>query len=308
MARSTFSALAASTMLHAAAMGAFSRFDEGLIARADEEGEAPEGGTSLEKMVADAVSDLRGFCDSMKTEFDSLRSRMDSYESGRRDSERMDAEIEPGQAAEVETPSGEAVIEHPPVEVAELVDDANMERAEPRDVAADAMPGDMDAFADSVAARVTAPLRADIDRLSRMIPAELTIEQRQQFAAAQEQAEVAFQSFGDHAPAPMQGESIGTYRRRLASKMQQHSEKWKNTKLTAISDDATLDVIVADIYNDAAAVARRGTDVAAGKLMPVRRRTDAGHTIIEYRGTPGAWMRPLSGATRRATGKFNIGR
>jgi len=167
---------------------------------------------------------------------------------------------------------------------------------------------DMAAMADSAAQRHAAPLRAEIERLTRMIPGELSIEQRQAFAAAQEQAEVAFQSFGDHAPAPMNGESIGTYKRRLASKMQGHSTKWGKTKLTAIADDATLDVIVGDIYNDAVAVAKRGADVEPGRLMPVSRRTPAGHTVVEYRGSPGAWMRPLAGATRRATGKFNQGR
>ena len=300
MVRSTLASLAAS-----AALGAFSRFDEGLVLRADEEGEPPASEPSgIEKMVADAVSDLRGFCDAMRADMEGMRTRMDSYEAG-----RADAAIPAGAAAEVDTPVGEAVIEHPPVEIKDVVDDAMMESARPSELAADAArPDDMDAFADSIVAKATAPLRADIERLSRMLPADLTIEQRQQFAAAQEQAERAFQSFGDHAPAPMQGESIGTYRRRLAAKMQPHSDKWKGTKLTAISDDATLGVIIADIYNDAVAVARRGSDVAAGKLMPVSRRTPAGHTVTEYRGSPGAWMRPLAGATRRATGKFNIGR
>jgi hypothetical protein len=289
----------------ALASPAFARFDEGLVLRSDDnEGEPAAESPDVNKMVADAVSDLKGFCDAMRSDFNALSSRMDSF-----DASRMDTEVPAGAAAEVPTPEETAVVEHPAVTVdtpAPAIEDAAIEAAMPAPVAADDM--DMDAMADSIAARVSAPLRADIDRLSRMIPAELSIEQRQQFATAQEQAEVAFQSFGDHAPAPMQGESIGTYRRRLASKMQPHSAKWKNTKLTSISDDATLDVIVADIYNDAAAVARRGADVAPNQLLPVSRRTPAGHTIVEYRGSPGAWMRPLAGATRRATGKFNTGR
>lgn len=265
-----------------------------------EQGAEPSG---IEKMVADAVSDLRGFCDSIRADFDALSSRMDAYEASRQDA----AEVPVGAAVEV---PAEAEVVHPPVEILDgcAVEDAALEGAKPLELAADdSDPVDMCAVADSVA-RATAPLRADIDRLRRMMPAELTIEQRQAFAEAQEQAEMAFQSFGDHAPAPMQGESIGTYKRRLASKLQPHSTRWKDTKLTAITDDATLNVIVSDIYNDAAAVARRGSDVAAGKLMPITRRTPAGHTVVEYRGSPGAWMRPLAGATRRATGKFNTGR
>lgn len=259
----------------------------------------------VEKMVADAVADLKGFCDSMRSDFDALKGRMDSM-----DAPKMDAQGEDGGAVEaVETPSDVPDIAEAPAATeamspgSDIPVMAAIEEAKPVELAADS---DMDfaAMADSA----IAPLRADIARLQRLLPAELTIEQRQAFASAQEQAEVAFQSFGDHAPAPMQGESIGTYKRRLAAKMQPHSDKWKGTKLTAIGDDGTLDVIISDIYNDAAAVARKGADVPQGALVPVKRRTEAGHTVIEYRGSPGAWMRPLSGATRRATGKFNTGR
>lgn len=263
--------------------------------------------TGVEKMVADAVADLKSFCDSMRSDFSALSSRMDSYDAARADT------IEDVVVPAVETPADVPAIEVAPPAVEAMAAgndapaDVALETPAAVELAADSSE-DLAALADSAAQRHTSSLRADIDRLSRMIPAELTIEQRQAFAAAQEQAEVAFQAFGDHAPAPMTGESIGTYKRRLAGKMQSHSDKWKSTKLTAIADDATLDVIVGDIYNDAAAVARKGVDVSPGHLMPVSRRTPAGHTVIEYRGSPGAWMRPLAGATRRATGRFNTGR
>lgn len=273
--------------------------------------------TGVEKMVAEAVADLKGFCDSMRADFSGLNARMDSFEASRA-APRADA------ADDVIVPAVETPSDVPPIEVAppaveamapgnDAPADVALEPgnapgdAKPLELAADAAE-DLAALADSAAQRHAAPLRADIDRLARMIPGELSIEQRQQFAAAQEQAEVAFQAFGDHAPAPMTGESIGTYKRRLAGKMQGHSDKWKGTKLTSIADEATLDVIVGDIYNDAAAVARKGADVSPGMLMPVSRRTPAGHTVVEYRGSPGAWMRPLAGATRRATGRFNTGR
>lgn len=280
---------------------------------ADETEKAAEP-TGVEKMVSDAVADLKSFCDTMRADFDALAGRMDAMEKaparadGLDDKPAVETDDKVVEAVPVVEVSDADVPVEIPADKIEAVEEAALEAAKPVEIAADDMPMDMDAMADSVAKRVAAPLRADIERLSRLIPAELTIEQRQAFAAAQEQAEAAFQSFGDHAPAPMQGESIGTYKRRLASKMQTHSEKWKGTKLTSITDDATLDVIVSDIYNDAAAVARRGADVAVGQLLPVTRRTPAGHTVIEYRGSPGAWMRPLAGATRRATGKFNMGR
>lgn len=257
--------------------------------------------TGIEKMMADAVSEMKGFCDSVRADMASLGGRMDAM-----DAARSDSAVE--EVPAVETPADVPPIEDvpPATELEDIAPDAAMAEAAPVELAADTI--DMSALADSAAQRATVSLRADIARLTKLVPAELTIDQRQQFATAQEQAEHAFQAFGDHAPAPMNGEGIGTYKRRLASKMQGHSDKWKGTKLTAISDDATLDVIVGDIYNDAVAVARRGSDVPMGTLSAVTRRTEAGHTIKEYRGSPGAWMRPLSGATRRATGKFNTGR
>jgi len=266
--------------------------------------------TGVEKMVADAVADLKGFCDSMRADFQALNGRMDSMEAAA--TPRADA-VEDVVVPAVETPADVPPIDVAPAAVEAMAPgndapaDVALETPAAVELAADAAE-DFAAMADSAAQRHAAPLRADIDRLAKLIPGELSIEQRQAFAAAQEQAEVAFQSFGDHAPAPMTGESIGTYKRRLASKMQGHSERWGKTKLTFITDDPTLDVIVGDIYNDAIAVARKGADVTPGQLLPVSRRTPAGHTVVEYRGSPGAWMRPLAGATRRATGRFNTGR
>ncbi len=294
----------------------FTRYDGDLIGRADDQTEAPAT-PGVEQMVMDAVRDLRGFCDAMRADFGQLAARMDSVEAGamkRADDATDEADVS-GIAVETPVdgvvevkPAGDLPAEEtPPAVETDRVEAVETAAEQTADLPQVVTEPDMDAVADSVH-RATAPLREEIARLSRMMPGELSIEQRQAFASAQEQAETAFQSFGDHAPAPMQGEGLSTYKRRLASKMQGHSDKWKNTKLTAITDGATLDVIVSDIYADAVAVARKGADVPNGQLMPVQRRTPAGHTVIEYRGSPGAWMRPLAGATRRATGKFNIGR
>ena len=64
--------------------------------------------------------------------------------------------------------------------------------------------------------------------------------EREKFAAIQEAAEPAFQAFGDKAPAPLAGETTLAYRRRLIGKHQQHSSAWKETRLTAIADEAAL--------------------------------------------------------------------
>lgn len=276
----------------------------------------PAEPNGIEKMIADALGDIKGFCDSVRADVSALSGRMDAMEAPKpaavADAAPDEADVS-GVAVETPTAAGSAAPE-PATELADVPAPA-AERIDPIDavgatpLAADAGDGEWtEPMNDSVAREQIASLKADVARLTAKMPGELSMEQRQAFAAAQETAEQVFVSFGDHASAPMQGESIGTYKRRLAGKMQVHSDKWKGTKLTAIADDATLDIIVADIYNDAVAVARRGADVAPNTLSRVTRRTPAGHTIHEYRGSPGSWMRPLAGATRRATGKFNIGR
>lgn len=287
-----------------------------FVVRNDDAVPAVAEPTGIEKMIGDALGDIKGFCDSVRADMAALGGRMDAMEMPKpamADAGPPDEADVSGVAVETPTEAGSAAPE-PATELADVPAPA-AERIDPIDavgatpLAADAGDDEWTApMNDSVARASIASLKADIARLTAKLPGELTIEQRQAFATAQEQAESVFQSFGDSAPAPMQGESIGTYKRRLAGKMQAHSEKWKGTKLTDITDNATLDVIIGDIYNDAVAVARRGADVAPNTLARTTRRTPAGHTIHEYRGSPGAWMKPMSAVPRKATGKFNIGR
>ena len=150
-----------------------------------------------------------------------------------------------------------------------------------------------EAKADANSARIAqleAALAAVTAQMTKREAAIRSDSEREMFAAIQEMAEPSFQAFGDRAPAALEGETPMAYKRRLGKRLQKHSPKWKETRLSAIADEAAMDTILADVYADSIAAARTGGDVPAGKLMPVISRSDAGHTRITYRGEPGSWM------------------
>lgn len=148
-----------------------------------------------------------------------------------------------------------------------------------------------------------AALRADLASMSRRMPAMLTDADRLRFANIQESADPVFQAFGDRAPAPLDGETPVQYKRRLAGKMQPHSDKWKDVRLSAIADEASLDVIVQDVYADSLQAAKRGAQVPQGQLRE-RVTQRGGHTIVEWDGEPQAWMDSFAGNSMRGTGNF----
>lgn len=163
--------------------------------------------------------------------------------------------------------------------------------------------GEAEADAAPLSRAEAAELRAQIASLNARAPAIISDADRERFAAYQEQADPAFQAFGDRAPAPLQGETPLQYKRRLGAKLQGHSPRWKEARLSAVSDDAMLDTVVGDIYADAISAARRGTDVPAGQLREIVHQS-GGHTIISFEGGPDSWMNAFAGNSQRATGSF----
>lgn len=155
------------------------------------------------------------------------------------------------------------------------------------------------AEADSLKGQM-ADLRSKIAELQGRVPAMLSDGERERFAAIQEQADPAFQAFGDRAPGPLDGESPTQYKRRLGSKMQGHSPKWKESRLSAVADDAMLDVVVSEIFADSITAATRGADVPAGQLHARKTTSDAGHTYIDYFGDPKALSSQFRGRALRA--------
>ena len=188
----------------------------------------------------------------------------------------------------------------------ECDDDLEVEEpGTPRETAADKRRKDAEEkeegdhrMADSVRTEM-ATLRAEIAALNRRAPAMLSDMDRERFAVIQEQADPAFQAFGDRAPAPLDGETPTQYKRRLGAKLQSNSPKWATSRLSAVSDDAMLDTILTEVYSDSIAAARRGADVMPGQLREISRQV-GGHTINEFVGEPVSWMSDFAGHARRA--------
>lgn len=287
------------------------------------------------EVISDADEKLGQIADMIRdacTKFDSLASRMDAVEEAHR---RMDAEAkemaeddddEEEKRADARRKDGagdKSFKEWAEEEGEEEAhrkdskrkdarrkddddDDLEVETpGEPEETAADRGRKDDDEkeegdrrVADSTKAQLAA-LRAEIAALNRRTPAILNDLERERFSAIQEQAEPAFQAFGDRAPAPLDGESPTQYKRRLGSKLQANSPKWAKSKLSAVSDDTMLDTILADVYADSIAAARKGADVAPGQLREISRQV-GGHIINEFVGEPASWMGGFTGRVSRA--------
>jgi 8-oxo-dGTP pyrophosphatase MutT (NUDIX family) len=129
-------------------------------------------------------------------------------------------------------------------------------------------------------------------------------EDKAKFADAQARADGAYIMLGRQAPAPMDGESLPDYRRRLATGLKAHSPSWKDVKLDAIADDAAFTPIEKQIFDDAISYARRPAEHGSTQLRTVTRKLESGHTVNEFYGPPGDWMNRFAGNRQRATGDF----
>jgi hypothetical protein len=106
--------------------------------------------------------------------------------------------------------------------------------------------------------------------------------------------------FSQQTSAPVFGESLTRYRRRLLLPFLKYSPRAKDVKLTEITDSALLDVIERTVREDAIVTATAMAE-KAGVIVPIRERDGVGRMITRYVGDPMAWMAPyqLAGATCR---------
>ena len=273
------------------------------------------------EIISDADEKLGQIADMIRdavSKFDSLSSRMDSMEdrmdSGRKDNESFEKWAkeeakEPEHRGDAETcddDDEEVVPAGKPMETA--ADKRRKDSEEEREDAEKCDDDDDDMgrkdegyerMADSATRYELAALRRQINKLQANSPAILSDIDRERFAVIQESADPAFQAFGDRAPAPLDGETPMQYKRRLGAKLQANSPKWANSRLSAVADDAMLDTILADVYADSIAAARRGADVQPGMLREISRQV-GGHIINEFVGEPSSWMGGFVGQVKRA--------
>ncbi len=125
--------------------------------------------------------------------------------------------------------------------------------------------------------------------------------------AIQQRFDDAYRSVGTAgAPAPLPGEGLGSFRRRLAGGLQRYSPSTRGVDLFALSASELTPIEHTILAETAAAVAdrTRGDFDNPDKLREVRVRDDAGREVIEFHGSPLAWMDALAWAARRSVRNF----
>jgi hypothetical protein len=145
-----------------------------------------------------------------------------------------------------------------------------------------------------------AELRQAYSRLERSIPRDLTDGEYHELAQAQARADAIFHALGGQAPLPLRGEKSDSYRRRITALLKEHSSKYKDVNVSAISDAALYSAVEETVYADAMAFASSPATAAAGTLRAITdSRSSPGHTITTYVGEPRVWMDEIGGFSRR---------
>ncbi|MGO9533900.1 MAG: hypothetical protein ACLP3B_22340 [Syntrophobacteraceae bacterium] len=111
-------------------------------------------------------------------------------------------------------------------------------------------------------------------------------------AESELRAAEVYELIGQKPLPPIMGEPELTYRRRLASRIQQHSPKCKNIVLDTVPADA-FSGIETILYEDVAKTA--GSNVPVGKLIPHVQTDVSGRRITTFTGDIGTWMAPFKG-------------
>lgn len=152
------------------------------------------------------------------------------------------------------------------------------------------------------AAGVNADVRQALADMEKRLPVLLSDADHASLAHAQARADSVERAFGGAASRAMPGETVFSYRKRLAAKLKSHSPAFAKIDVAAITDEALFEPVEATIYADAAVAARRpSTDQAMGELREVideDRRT--GRRTSTFIGDPKSWMQMFTPPRRMA--------
>jgi len=274
-------------------------------ARKDAEEKADKEKADAEaKEKADAAEDRKRMADAMSTMADSLKGiheRLDSVEKKAdaacakadsvREDARKDGESEEDYKARMDKKRKDS-------EEAEAKAKKDAEEKEAKEKA--------DAQAKADAEKGLSEIRKELNDL-RALTKPRTPEERKAYADAQVRFDEVYNKLGRQAPAPMDGEALPDYRRRLAAGLKVHSQAWKDTDLMTVADDALYGTIEAQILQQATEFSARPDNTEVGLRMVTKR--EGGHEIHEFYGQPANWMDLFAGGRQRVTGKLqgNLG-
>lgn len=144
-----------------------------------------------------------------------------------------------------------------------------------------------------------ADLKTRLTELSPLVQRPRDDDQATRIADAWTKADGVYSALGKKAPNPLPNEDPDAYQRRVARDLKSYSPRYKDANLHAVADSVIFSATLDGIYADALEFARSPAAVPAGHLV-ARTHTAGGHTITEYAGTSGAWMKPMSGTVTQA--------
>jgi hypothetical protein len=119
-----------------------------------------------------------------------------------------------------------------------------------------------------------------------------------ELAALQEKADEAFNLFNRSAPRAMDGETVESYRRRMATRIQQYAPNMKDVNVRDARGSA-FDLIEKQIYEDAKREAQHPTLIPDGELREMKKLDATGRPFLEFYGRPSSWMSQFSNGTKR---------
>lgn len=244
-----------------------------------------------EKAKAKADADAGEKLDKVLSCLDSLSKRMDAMEEDdkkKSDKARKDAEEEEAKGKTAEQVAADKARK-----------DAEEKEAEEKTKAEEKAKADAEErqkLTDSVS-----EVAKKIDAVAGMLPKQLTDADYTAMADAQSRADHVLSALGERAPRPLDGEDLLAYRRRLVSRLKDHSPRWKSVDLGTIADADAFSVVEDQVYADAEVASHSPAAVPDGQLRPVVTVDPTGRRTTSFVGTPATWMRQFSGQARHLT-------
>jgi hypothetical protein len=119
-----------------------------------------------------------------------------------------------------------------------------------------------------------------------------------ELAKIYENADDIFKPHKQSAPRYMEGETIDSYRKRLATRLQQHAPSLKDINVRDTRGSA-FDLIEKQIYDEARREAERPSNIRDGELREMRKFDATGRPFYEFHGRPSTWMDDFSNGTKK---------
>jgi colicin import membrane protein len=129
-------------------------------------------------------------------------------------------------------------------------------------------------------------LRAQVAALERRVQhlrRERSASEIDALASAQHRADSVGAMFGDRASAPVPGEAVSDYRKRLLKHLARYSPKFRQSRFDAL-EGSTLSAVEDQVFADALSSARTTAEASPAILIPYEERDPAGRVITKYHG------------------------